>query len=78
MWLETATYAGFVDLTVVRRRPMTVERLMRYPVYREGALDALFALVEPAQRDALVVSALITARPGAVPEQARPGSVCHL
>jgi hypothetical protein len=78
VWLETAARAGFVDLAVRRRRPMTVERLRRYPVYREGALDALFALVDPAQHDMLVMSALVTARRGDTPPPIAHGAVCHL
>lgn len=48
---------------------MTVERLKRYPLYQEGLLDALFAEVAAAQRDHLVLSALIQAVPGGVPAE---------
>lgn len=57
---------------------MTVERLMRYPVYREGLLDSLFAQIAPAERDHLVLSALIQAVPGGVPVEREAGSCCAL
>lgn len=78
MWLEKAQRAGFTDLMVLRRQPMTVRRLMHYPVYQEGLLESLFALVAPEQRDQLVLSALITARPGGMPTMAEQESACSL
>lgn len=59
MWLKKAAAAGFTDLTVLSRQLMGEERLSRYPVYREGGLDALFALVAPEERWRLVMSATI-------------------
>ena len=76
MWLEKAERAGFTELAVLRRQPMTVERLMRYPLYGEGLLDRLFAQVAPAARDHLVLSALIRAVPGGIPVEG--GSWCAL
>lgn len=55
---------------------MTLERLMRYPLYHEGLLDRLLAQVAPADRDHLVLSALIWAVPGGVPVEG--GSCCAL
>ena len=78
MWLKQAERAGFTDLEVLSRRPMTVERLRRYPVYREGLLDALFAQVEPSMHDHLVLSALIQAVPGGVPVEDEAGASCPL
>ncbi len=78
MWLEKAARAGFTDLVVVRRQPMTVQRLMHYPVYQEGLLENLFALVEPPQRDHLVETALISARAAGLPMQAEQASTCFL
>ena len=40
---------------------MGEERLPLYPIYQEGALDALFALVAPEQRWRLVETATIRA-----------------
>lgn len=40
---------------------MDEDRLPRYPIYREGGLDALFALVEPGQHWRLVQSTTIVA-----------------
>lgn len=57
---------------------MTVERLMRYPLYREGLLDRLFAQVAHTERDHLVLSALIRAVPGGVPVEGEGGSWCAL
>ncbi|GAC1654957.1 MAG: hypothetical protein NVS4B12_27200 [Ktedonobacteraceae bacterium] len=78
MWLEKAARAGFTHLVVVRRQPMTVQRLMHYPVYQEGLLENLFALVAPSQRDHLVASALISARAGGVPMPAEQANTCFL
>ncbi|GAC1350444.1 MAG: hypothetical protein NVSMB27_33030 [Ktedonobacteraceae bacterium] len=78
MWLEKAANAGFTDLVVVRRQPMTVQRLMHYPIYQAGLLEDLFALVEPSQRDHLVASALISARAGEVSTPVEQASTCFL
>ena len=78
MWLKQAERAGFTDLQVLSRRPMTVERLRRYPVYQEGLLDALFAQVAPEARDHLVLSVLIQAVPGGVPAEDEAGASCPL
>ncbi len=78
MWLKKAARAGFTDLRVLSRRPMTVERLRHYPVYREGLLDALFAKVAPQARDHLVLSVLIQAVPGGVPAEDEGGLSCPL
>jgi Ni,Fe-hydrogenase I small subunit len=78
VWLEKAQCAGFTELLVVRRQPMTVQRLMHYPVYQEGLLKSLFALVAPEQRDQLVESALICARAGGVPRATEQGDSCSL
>ncbi len=59
MWLKKAAATGFTDLTVLSRQLMGEGRLSRYPVYREGGLDALFALVAPEERWRLVMSATI-------------------
>ena len=40
---------------------MGKDRLSLYPVYQEGRLDALFALVAPEERWGLVMSATIRA-----------------
>lgn len=64
MWLEKAERAGFIDITIVRRQLMTVERLTRYPIYQEQSMKNLLAQVEPAERDSLVEVALIVAHPG--------------
>lgn len=78
MWLQKAQGAGWVEVTVLRRIPMTVERLKRYPVYREGYLDTLLARVAPHEQDTLVVSALITAQAGALPAAKQEGETCLL
>ncbi len=57
---------------------MTVERLKRYPLYSEGFLDRLFAQVAPAERDHLVLSALIRAVPGGIPVQGEESFCCTL
>ena len=57
---------------------MTVERLMSYPLYREGLLDPLFAQVTHTERDHLVLSALIRAVPGGFPVEGEGGSWCTL
>ncbi len=59
MWLKKAAAAGFTGLTVLSRQLMGEEHLSRYPVYREGGLDALFALVASEERWRLVMSATI-------------------
>jgi hypothetical protein len=41
---------------------MDEHRLPLYPIYQDGGLDALFALVAPEQRWQLVESATISAR----------------
>ncbi len=78
MWLEKAHCAGFTELVVVRREPMTAQRLMHYPVYQEGLLENLFGLVAPQQRDQLVESALICARAGGDPTGREQGESCAL
>ncbi len=78
MWLQKAERAGFTDIQVLNLRPMTVERLKRYPVYREGLLDALFAQVAPDMHVNLVLSALIQAVPGGVPVEDEAGASCPL
>ena len=78
MWLQKAHRAGWVDVAVLRRVPMTVERLMHYPVYREGHLDTLLARVAPDERETLVVSALITAQAGALRASRQEGETCLL
>lgn len=62
MWLRKAAAAGFLALEVLSRRPMEEDRLSLYPVYQEGGLDALFALVSPEERWTLVMSATIRAQ----------------
>ena len=57
---------------------MTVERLKRYPLYREGLLDRLLAQVAPVEREHLVLSALIRALPGGVPVEGRENFCCAL
>jgi hypothetical protein len=57
---------------------MTLSRLMRYPVYQEGLLDALFAQVPPQARDYLVISALIRAVAGQPPSSGETGTSCSL
>ena len=61
MWLKKASAAGFVDVTVRSRQPMGEDRLTLYPIYQEGGLDALFALVASEERWRLVMSATICA-----------------
>ena len=61
MWLEKAREAGFKDVAVLDRAVMDEGRVTRYPIYREGGLDALFDLVTPEQRWRLVESATIRA-----------------
>ena len=78
MWLKKAARAGFTELQVLNQRPMTVERLRRYPIYQEGLLDALFAKVTPQARDHLVLSVLIQAVPGGVPAEDEEGLSCPL
>jgi hypothetical protein len=78
VWLEKAQRAGFTDLLVLRRQPMTIHRLMPYPVYQEGLLENLFALLPPEQHDHLVLSVLIAARSGGVPRTAEQGDTCSL
>jgi hypothetical protein len=78
VWLEKAERAGFVDVTVVRRQPMTVERLSRYPIYQEPSMKNLLAQVEPAQRDSLVEVALIVAYPGDISTRLEAPQVCSL
>lgn len=51
---------------------------MRYPIYQEGLLDALFAKVAPQARDHLVLSVLIQAVPGGVPAEDEEGLSCPL
>jgi len=63
VWLEKAQHAGFTKFKILRRQPMTVQRLMHYPVYQEGLLENLFVLVAPEQQDHLVESVLISATP---------------
>lgn len=57
---------------------MTLSRLMRYPVYQEGLLDALFAQVLPSARDHLVISALIHAVAGEPSFSGETGTSCSL
>lgn len=57
---------------------MTVERLMRYPIYREGLLDSLFAQIAPKERDHLVISALLRAMSGPIPLEGEVGTSCPL
>jgi len=78
VWLEKAQCAGFTELVVVRRQPMTAERFMHYPIYLEGYLHDILALVTPEQRDHLVESALICARAGGVPTATEQGNSCSL
>jgi hypothetical protein len=78
VWLEKAQCAGFTELVVVHRQPMTVQRLMHYPVYQEGLLESLFALVTLEQRDQLVESALICARTSGVLTATEQGDCCSL
>ncbi|GAC1460258.1 MAG: hypothetical protein PVSMB2_20120 [Ktedonobacteraceae bacterium] len=78
MWLEKAENAGLINVTVVRRQPMTVERLTRYPIYQEQSMKNLLAQVEPAQRDLLVEVALIVAHPGNIPTTIEAQQVCSL
>ena len=78
MWLKKAQHAGFTNPVVRHRHPMTVERLMYYPVYSEGHLDTLLARVAPGERDHLVMSALITAQAGEVPEPVQEENICLL
>ena len=51
---------------------------MYYPVYSEGHLDTLLARVAPSERDHLVMSALITALAGEVPEPVQEENICLL
>ena len=75
MWLKKAASAGFVGLEVLSRQVMGEERLPLYPIYREGGLDALFALVSPEDRWRLVMSATIRGtKPTLIPsDQGRNG-----
>jgi len=78
VWLKKAARAGFTDLQVLNRRPMTVERLRHYPVYQEGLLDAFFAQVALEVRDHLVLSVLIQAVPGGIPAEDEGDLSCPL
>ncbi len=57
---------------------MTVGRLKHYPLYSEGFLDRLFAHIAPAERDHLVLSALIRAVPGGIPVMEEESFCCAL
>jgi hypothetical protein len=76
VWLRSAARAGFTELQVLHRRPMTVKRLRHYPVYQEGLLDAFFAQVAQEARDHLVLSVLIQAVPGGIPALDEGGLSC--
>ncbi|GAC1357496.1 MAG: hypothetical protein NVSMB38_39930 [Ktedonobacteraceae bacterium] len=78
MWLEKAERAGFIDVTVLRRQPMTIERLTRYPIYQEQSMKNLLAQVAPTQRDSLVEVALIVAHPGTTSMTIEAQQVCPL
>jgi hypothetical protein len=83
VWLQRTREAGFDSAEVLSHRPMDEHRLTLYPIYQEGGLDALFALVAPEQRWGLVESATISARKPLDADQ-RPapqfltGTVCSL
>ena len=62
MWLEKARAAGFTDLDVLSREQMGEDLLPLYPVYQDGNLDTLFALVGPERRWNVVQRATIHAR----------------
>jgi hypothetical protein len=83
VWLQRASEAGFEAVAVLSRRPMDENRLPLYPIYQEGALDALFAPVAPEQRWRLVQSATIRAcKPRDADRRPTPqlptGTVCRL
>jgi hypothetical protein len=61
VWFQRAGEAGFDAIEILSREPMDEERLPLYPIYQDGALDALFALVAPEQRWRLVQTATIRA-----------------
>lgn len=83
VWFQRAREAGFNALELLSRRSMDEERLPLYPIYQEGGLDALFALVAPEQRWRLVQSATIRGlKPLDADQRPSPnvatGSVCRL
>ena len=83
VWLQRAREAGFTTIEVLSRCPMDEDRLPLYPIFQEGGLEALFALVEPAQRWELVQAATIRASKPAnaaegVVRRARTADVCQL
>ena len=83
VWFQRAREAGFDALELLSRRPMDEERLPLYPIYQEGGLDGLFALVAPEQRWRLVQTATIRAfKPLGADRRPTPalatGTVCRL
>ena len=83
MWFQRAREAGFDALELLSRRPMDEQRLPLYPIYQDGGLNGVFALVAPERRWRLVQTATIRAiKPVDADRRRMPmletGTVCHL
>jgi hypothetical protein len=54
--------AGFVEIDVLERRPMSIDELGLYPLFTEELLELMRALISPERQKRVAVSAVFRAR----------------
>jgi arsenite methyltransferase len=66
-FVEKVERAGFTDIQVLERRPMSVDDAALYPLFTEELLDQIRALVPIDRQDELAIAVVLTAQLAASP-----------
>jgi hypothetical protein len=61
-FVEKLEQAGFGDLEVHQREPMSVDDLTLYPLFTDELIELMRTLIPPARQTAVATSVVITAR----------------
>lgn len=63
-FVEKLERAGFEEVEVLERRPMSVEDAALYPLFTDEVLELMRTLIPPERRQELAVAIVLRARRG--------------
>jgi arsenite methyltransferase len=61
-FVEKLAKAGFVEIEVHERKPLSVDDLMLYPLFTDDLIGLMRELIAPHRQDAVATAIVVTAR----------------
>lgn len=61
-FVEKLERAGFGDITIRERRPVSIDDLTRYPLFTDELIDLMRKLIAPDRQGAVATAIVVTAR----------------